>query len=601
LPSQKTITLNIITKYLPTAIATLIEPMWILINRLLCVLQPLESLQGSRASAIASISLNYSSLPPQLMITKALRAGHLMIALVCAMSLLSNLLATSFAGLFYQQAIRITQPSLFSPPFDARFENISRPEGGSADRASMMESFGYPGDRLDRKVIAPFLASETNYTRNTTLPAWVDEGAMYLPFMNPRTIMQAQEGSYRARTKYFTADPNCKPLTFERDYKLGLASDEAKSKKNAFGTFLRANVISKNGTAISCTASIFQDTWLPRGPTAVELLSELSTSISMSKPISEYDTCRSAALVGWMRMVDFEQARSNNTFLIACRPKLVVGEADIHVDRNGVLQSRATNRTLDPDQSLEALSRYTTNGLDHLIAHSNQAIFIGQFAGYHNDSLTGEKFHYFINRAAGHLSFTNPDEPLPIYEDVIGPLTKAYQRLFAIWLSVNRDSLFIPATQNTVQVSGFIVAPEQRLFLVTPLVIISETILGIYILMSILVYLSRPGRYLSRMPDSLAAVIALSASSAATRDLQETSHMTNGERDKYLKDLDAQYGYGSYIGGDGSVHVGIEKVPFVSYTKHTTFVGSRFEKEIRKRTDRKKDKNATITYTALDR
>jgi hypothetical protein len=85
------------------------------------------------------------------------------------------------------------------------------------------------------------------------------------------------------------------------------------------------------------------------------------------------------------------------------------------------------------------------------------------------------------------------------------------------------------------------------------------------------------------MPISIAAIIALFASSAAVKDFQGTSSMNNKEREKYLKDLNHRYGYGSYVGGDGSVHVGIEKVPFVSYMKEVSFKGSRAEKEMRKR------------------
>ncbi|KAF2824129.1 hypothetical protein CC86DRAFT_408236 [Ophiobolus disseminans] len=100
LPSTNNFAQNLIREYLPTAIATMIEPGWILINRLLCMLQPLEALQGSR-SASKTISLNYNSLPPQLTIFRAIRAGHFTLASVCAMALLANLLATAFAGLLF--------------------------------------------------------------------------------------------------------------------------------------------------------------------------------------------------------------------------------------------------------------------------------------------------------------------------------------------------------------------------------------------------------------------------------------------------------------------------------------------------------------------
>ena len=39
--------------------------------------------------------------------------------------------------------------------------------------------------------------------------------------------------------------------------------------------------------------------------------------------------------------------------------------------------------------------------------------------------------------------------------------------------------------------------------------------------------------------------------------------MSNKERERYLNRLDLRYGYGSFVGMDGKVHIGIEKQPFV--------------------------------------
>jgi len=39
--------------------------------------------------------------------------------------------------------------------------------------------------------------------------------------------------------------------------------------------------------------------------------------------------------------------------------------------------------------------------------------------------------------------------------------------------------------------------------------------------------------------------------------------LTVKEREKQMEELGCRYGYGSFVGGDGRVHVGIEKVPFV--------------------------------------
>ena len=101
---------NLLENYIPTAIATLIEPLWVLLNRLLCLLQPIEELQSCKAKAKDSIDLNYSSLPPQLVLFKALRAGHLIVAAVCFMALLANLLSIAFAGLFHHDTIAFFKP-----------------------------------------------------------------------------------------------------------------------------------------------------------------------------------------------------------------------------------------------------------------------------------------------------------------------------------------------------------------------------------------------------------------------------------------------------------------------------------------------------------
>lgn len=100
---------NLLENYIPTAIATLIEPLWVLINRLLCLLQPIEELQGCKAKAKNSIDLNYSSLPPQLVLFKAIRTGHIVVATVCFMALLANVLSVAFAGLFHHDTTTVFQ------------------------------------------------------------------------------------------------------------------------------------------------------------------------------------------------------------------------------------------------------------------------------------------------------------------------------------------------------------------------------------------------------------------------------------------------------------------------------------------------------------
>jgi hypothetical protein len=81
---------------------------------------------------------------------------------------------------------------------------------------------------------------------------------------------------------------------------------------------------------------------------------------------------------------------------------------------------------------------------------------------------------------------------------------------------------------------------------------------------AIWVYARRPGQYLARLPTSIASVIALFAASTAVLDMQGTAHLDGKGRAQHLKKLNSRYGFGSFIGGgDGRVHIGIEKTPLV--------------------------------------
>jgi hypothetical protein len=148
---------------------------------------------------------------------------------------------------------------------------------------------------------------------------------------------------------------------------------------------------------------------------------------------------------------------------------------------------------------------------------------------------------------------------------------------------VNRDALFEPATEANFRLQGIDIIEGERMFFNVPMLIISEIMLGIYVVVSILLYIRRPGRYLARTPTSIAAIVGLFAPSTALEDFHDTSQMTNTERAKHPAELDNRYGYGSYIGEDGAVHVGIEKVPYVRYMKEVTFNGSRVDRELRRR------------------
>lgn len=621
---------NLVTDYLPTAIATLIEPMWIVINRLLCVLQPLEQMRGAGAAASQSITLNYGSLPPQLTLFKAAKNKNYLLSAVCAMSLLANLLATAFAGLFFHSTSLLPYATMSSPPFESKFVSINGTSGPPIETSPYYnDPIEISGAYRNSAGESHFLLSESNLTRNTSLPSWTDETAMYLPFKTAESAGAAADKTYRARTKYFTADPRCRPLAFDKDFRMHLWPFSKEDPLNSFNI----KVTSSNGTETTCYGADnnrfinnygLNSMWqiaasggmsCRNGKTAAEMATTLIAGPNATA--YEQETCRSAVAVGWMRTDQkycnrtppeskdwkktkfrgFEDADSDNTFFMLCQPELRVGEASVLVDGAGVLQKPAEDHTPDANQDTEALAPYFSNGATNLISQSNLFMFRTLKPWWHNDTFASEFIHYFIHRADTTLQLTDPSAALPTFADVEAPMKKAYTRLFAVWLGINKDHLFVPATTATAEIPSTLLTPEERIFFVTPLFAISLAILAVYIVVSIVVYLRRPGRYLARMPTSLGAIIALFASSSALADLRGTSTLTNADRETYLARLACRYGYGSYVGADGAVHVGVEKAPFFTHMDEVGFEGSRAALAIVRRRDAEK---ASASLTTIE-
>jgi hypothetical protein len=220
MPSSNIIVQNVLENYIPTAIATLIEPMWILINRLFCMLQPLEELQDSKARANKSIDTDYSSLPPQLVIFKALKSKHFILAAVCAMALLANVLAVAFAGLLLHKTVDIRQEATFRPPLDLKFAPINGSIGPGEQILARSSGAYRGGEGHDQ-----FYITESNYTRNSSLPAWTDDRMFYMPVFSEGTQRgQPETAHFEAKTKSFGAILDCEQLQIGKDLNASIAN-----------------------------------------------------------------------------------------------------------------------------------------------------------------------------------------------------------------------------------------------------------------------------------------------------------------------------------------------------------------------------------------
>ncbi|KAJ4377612.1 hypothetical protein N0V83_000439 [Neocucurbitaria cava] len=577
LPSSNSIVQNLLENYIPTAIATLIEPMWILINRLLCMLQPIEELQSCNARAKKSIDLDYSSLPPQLVFFKALRSKHFVLAAVCAMALLANLLAIAFSGLFNQATIDMRHPTVMKPPFDFKVVPINGsigPIGGLTFGALSASGAYQGGSGMDQ-----FLLADSYLKKGIPLPAWTDETMFYQPlFLEEANNTNGHQ--LGARTRAFGAKLECTAVEFGNEFHAGLLGDDILPSVNI-------TITSATGKAVKCSRIGVYMRAGPisnvlgncvTGPSAAELIFTLVPTANATQ--EEAAVCMGSVVLGWLRDPNGSCPKAmtgmlneQNATFVHCRPKLMTGFATIQVDSSGRLQQDVKDLTVE-----DAADDVFSNDPINLVGQSNEYIFSADSQGWHNDSFADDFINYFITHSVNSSRLVDPKQGLPSFDDIEGPLNKAYSLLFAIWLGINKDKLFIPyETTGLPTLDGWRIEPETRLFMSTPMFIISEVILCTYAIVAIMVYMRRPGQYLARMPTSIASVVALFAASAAVLDMAGTSYLDKKGRAHHLEEVDARYGYGSYIGGgDGRVHIGIEKSPFVRVRSKTTW----FEKKV---------------------
>ena len=243
---------------------------------------------------------------------------------------------------------------------------------------------------------------------------------------------------------------------------------------------------------------------------------------------------------------------------------LRTGLASTRVDNEGRLAR--PSRTTTPVRDLTAAETKAMFDTDSsgLIAQSNRYIFQQDGAPWHNDTFTSDFLNYFIKETANDTRFIDPKRAVPAWEDIQEPLRKTYASLFAIWLGNNKERLLLShPVSDTTRRTGWRVVEEERIFLSTPLSGIALGILCTYTLVACMVYLRRPGKYLARLPTNLASIIATFAGSSALQEMGGMSKLSRNARADSFAKLDLRYGYGSYVGTDGRVHVGIEKTPLV--------------------------------------
>lgn len=290
----------------------------------------------------------------------------------------------------------------------------------------------------------------------------------------------------------------------------------------------------------------------------------------------EHDECQKHVLGIWARRAaevlctgdSFRVTPADATAMI-CKPDLVRHLANVTVTGDEIVskvRSSQNDSAANPKMALPHLSdsEELVKVAAHSFSHTNLTHFdtLYYYGGlWHNDDYPSNWMSYVMKNMEPSSKVLESSKPPPDFDTTVALFSKAYRKVFAIWLNLIHEQLLEPANSDSASVVGAIVRAETRIVVSKSMVILAAIILSLYLLVAFAVYVKQPAKFLPRMPTTIASDIALFAASKA---VGEMGYATAQDYHARPGDSRLRFGYGPFVGTDGKAHVGIERSPFVN-------------------------------------
>ncbi|KAM0216264.1 hypothetical protein ACHAQI_002680 [Fusarium lateritium] len=525
-PSDNFEVLQILENYIPTIFATLVEPLWVLLNRLLCVLQPFKDLWEGKSKTSNSIDTTYTSIPPQLVFWRAIKCRHFVLMGVCTMALLANLLAVGLGSLFNENIMTASYPEEMTPVFAPRFDNQSVHDLGT----DMLELVVTTNQYEDHMYVAM-----ANMTSGTSLPPWISQEYYFQRHILQDSDSNKTGNTFTVRTRGFGANANCTTVpAFKLPIYPGVAREWRGSDMNMSKCATFDDIISHIGPQMRQSMDNRS-----RGVSAVEYHASVENKFGNTR-------CGATLPFGWGRNKKAEDVNGTMeaTFLI-CKPVFETAMFNVTIDHVGHVLSY--ERTSDLENTLD---RNSTENHTDIIFHEVNAQF-DEYPSWHNDTTSRDWMNHFLMVRRGSRAILDPHQPLPDPDELKSDVNHIYRQTYAILLGLNEQIFQSGENEGSITASRH--TRETRIFMEQASFIITMTILAINTLVAIVFYVRAVAFVLPRMPTTLGAIIAYVAPS---RFVTSTYREAPGHANRTLS-------FGRYIGSDGNVHIGIEADPHV--------------------------------------
>ncbi|KAK1965932.1 hypothetical protein LY78DRAFT_74994 [Colletotrichum sublineola] len=532
--------LQILENYVPTIFATFLEPFWVLVNRLLCILQPFKDLWTGRRAVDGSINARYTSLPPQLVIWRALRSGHFVLVAICLLALLSNLLAVGLGGLFNEI------PVLVNNTFE--YQQTVRPTLNNDSLLSRANQETFLANVISYEM--HFYIAMNNITQGTPLPPWVTKEYFFQPFAPPPGTNNKGE-IYTARTRGFGVLPSC--------FDAGVVKSRVRPPVLDY-TYTR------HGEVLDCPSTFEPGNFnlnrtydkQPSGPSAAE---DVSYNASAG-----YTSCSVPLYLSWARTPDGLNKEDGEveTQFVVCEPEFTTSMFDVTVDPQGYVLN--TTQVSEPSSTLDTPT--SKNNTDMIAIYLNN-LMPGMSFPWHNDTFSNDWMNYLIKIQPGQSDVLSP-LTTPNTTTIIPAVDYIYRQLYVLFLSLNPG--FFDNYTEPVTITGNERHTEVRIFMDNTALAISLSVLALNIAVAVVLYGFTIKHFLPRMPTTIGSIMAYLAPSRAIREYEwpgDTNKVDRGKRGDELGRKSAglkkapTFSFGRYVGDDGRANVGIEMDPYV--------------------------------------
>ena len=565
--SDTQIVTQIIFSFVPTVIATLLEPFWVLVGRYLALYQPYTELHRGNASPDSSLGLKYTNIPPVLIAPRALCHGHIILFLASMMVITANFLAVALGGIFDQGLKPLTSDLKVTYPFTTSINTENR----TANKIQRVD-----GETFAKDTEEHWLVVNTNVIEGTDLRPWVTDEFYFLPFEWKSGNMSDLRTSM---TQGYGGSLTCRLLaggTFQQISKMdGGVMDGGVGNRPSFG--INVTMPISDGDSVRCWNNHTIDVQLLKAgthPFAVEWVWGLEASNGSDQKAVQ--ACGSQILAGWGRGEANREDQANSPFntktsaimqsntTIICSQQISTGEFKVTVDGEGrVKRSKLIGELKYNDPTIFNRSTSVGNFTAQLATLFRASPMKGiDFGIMHNDN-SSHSPSQFIGEYLIKKTLSDPATPSPSFEDAQQALSMFYKRFFTFLLAQNQERIFVPGGKVHRSEVGEHQSLKPRMLMDPVMFHIAVAIPGFQLITGVIIFASRPRCFLPRFPRNLISEISFFHRSSALSDVAGTANMSSDMRSRHLKGLGWTYGYGRFRGSDGKKNIGIERMSLI--------------------------------------